>query len=176
MIYSAPSELKKKRGIQTSIQQELNENLRFFLCFHWEKNPETNLKVNSLNNIKYGLSKYLKGTCKIDIQGPEFNDSNEVYKAALTDMKKKGFGFVDHKPAISSEDLKKLYNSESIVFNVDTPWGLQNKVWFDIKFYLCRRGGENLRRMTKETFVIKTDATGREYVFQAIDEVDKNHG
>ncbi|XP_063415787.1 uncharacterized protein LOC134697439 [Mytilus trossulus] len=42
-------------------------------------------------------------------------------------------------------------------------------------FYLCRRGQENLRSMTKKTFSIKTDSSGREYVYQQIDEYDKNY-
>ncbi|XP_048757928.2 uncharacterized protein LOC125668156 [Ostrea edulis] len=90
-------------------------------------------------------------------------------------MKKKGFGSVDHKPAISSEDLKQLYEPNNTVFNTETPCGLQNKVWFDLMFYLCRRGRENLRNMTKSTFSTDIDACGREFVFQAIDEADKNH-
>uniref|UniRef100_A0A8W8P5J4 EGF-like domain-containing protein n=1 Tax=Magallana gigas TaxID=29159 RepID=A0A8W8P5J4_MAGGI len=156
-------------------KQELNENLRLFYVSIRTKSG-TNLKVSSLNSIKYGLSKYLKDNCKIDIHGSEFHESKVVFKAAITDMKKKGFGSVDHKQAISTEDLNKLFNSETIVFNVNTPCGLQSKVWFDLMFYLCRRGRENLRKMTKETFGIETDAIGREYVFQAIDEADKNHG
>ncbi|XP_062577122.1 uncharacterized protein LOC134238991 [Saccostrea cucullata] len=170
--------LMEKRGsgeFEGLSKEELNENLRLFYVSIRTK-AGTSLKVSSLNNIKYGLFKYLKDTCKIDVDGPEFNESKQVYKAALTDMKKKGFGSVDHKPPISTEDLKKLYDSESIVFNVNTPCGLQNKVWFDLMFYLCRRGRENLRKMTKKTFGIDTDATGREFVYQAIDEADKNHG
>ncbi|XP_052679231.1 uncharacterized protein LOC128160024 [Crassostrea angulata] len=170
--------LIEKRGsgdFEGLSKQELNENLRLFYVSIRTKSG-TNLKVSSLNSIKYGLSKYLKDNCKIDIHGSEFHESKVVFKAAITDMKKKGFGSVDHKPAISTEDLNKLFNSETIVFNVNTPCGLQSKVWFDLMFYLCRRGRENLRKMTKETFGIETDAIGREYVFQAIDEADKNHG
>lgn len=170
--------LIEKRGsgdFEGLSKQELNENLRLFYVSIRTKSG-TNLKVSSLNSIKYGLSKYLKDNCKIDIHGSEFHESKVVFKAAITDIKKKGFGSVDHKPAISTEDLNKLFNSETIVFNVNTPCGLQSKVWFDLMFYLCRRGRENLRKMTKETFGIETDAIGREYVFQAIDEADKNHG
>jgi len=43
-------------------------------------------------------------------------------------------------------------------------------------FHLCRRGQENLRFMNKTTFAIAVDSSGAEYVHQAIDEADKNHG
>jgi hypothetical protein len=49
------------------------------------------------------------------------------------------------------------------------------KVWFDFMFYLCRRGRENLRTMMKSTFKVGKDAGGQEYIFQAVDEADKNH-
>lgn len=41
--------------------------------------------------------------------------------------------------------------------------------------FLCRRGRENLREMTKTTFAIAVDSCGKEYVFQVTDELDKNH-
>ena len=65
-----------------------------------------------------------------------------------------------------------MYSSE--VFADTTPIGLQNKVWFEIMMYFCRRGRENLRQLTKESFGIATDATGRRYVHQKTDELTKN--
>ena len=59
--------------------------------------------------------------------------------------------------------------------NLRTPCGLQTKVWFDLMFYLCRRGQKNLRSMSKSTFGIKADSSGREFVYQKEDEFDKNH-
>ena len=41
--------------------------------------------------------------------------------------------------------------------------------------YLIRRGRENLREMSKDTFIVGTDASGRKYVTQKMDELDKNH-
>ena len=42
-------------------------------------------------------------------------------------------------------------------------------------FHLIRRGRENLRHLTKQTFAVQADATGKKYVYQALDELDKNH-
>ena len=71
--------------------------------------------------------------------------------------------------------MAKLYSGETIVFDDKAPSGLLNKVWFEIMYYLCRRGQENLRSMTKETFEVAVDSTGKRYVYQKIDELDKNH-
>lgn len=86
----------------------------------------------------------------------------------------KGKGATTHKQSISREDIKKLYG-DLIAFNIDTPSGLQNKVFFELMFYVCRRGQENLRTMKKDTFEIKTDSTGLKYLQQSISEIDKNH-
>ena len=41
---------------------------------------------------------------------------------------------------------------------------------------MCRRGRENLRGMTKETFKIGVDTSdNRKYIYQAVDKADKNH-
>ena len=41
--------------------------------------------------------------------------------------------------------------------------------------FICRRGRENLREMTKTTFGVGIDASRRQYVFQIRGELDKNH-
>jgi hypothetical protein len=46
---------------------------------------------------------------------------------------------------------------------------------FDIMFHLVRRGRENLREQTKDTFAVAVDSQNRRYVYQAVDELDKNH-
>ena len=60
-------------------------------------------------------------------------------------------------------------------FDIGTPSGLQEKVWVDIILYLIRRGRENLRQMSKNTFSISCDATGKRFVYQTSSELDKNH-
>jgi hypothetical protein len=87
-------------------------------------------------------------------------------------MKRKGLAKVDHTPPIEPEDLKQMYCS--VALNPNTPVGLQQKVWFDVMFFLCRRGRKNLRTMTKTSFGMKMDRTGT-YVYQAQDELDKNN-
>ena len=156
---------------------EINEKLRLFFVSIRCQNGEL-VKKSTLTNLRYGLSKFLKEQLEIDINvDPEFTSTKEVFKAVSTDLKKKGKRATEHKPVISQEDLLKLYdtNNENVVFNTSCPAGLQRKVWFDIMFYLCRRGRENLRQMSKSTFAVACGANGVEYVYQVLDEADKNH-
>ena len=95
-----------------------------------------------------------------------FSDTYYVWAAC-------GFGRVDHHRPISKEDLEKIqscYNPSS-----PDPKSLQQVVWFNLMFHLIRRGRENLRLLTKQTFAVQADATGKKYVYQALDELDKNH-
>jgi hypothetical protein len=57
--------------------------------------------------------------------------------------------------------MKKLYTSKTL--DINTSQGLQNKVFIDIMFYTCRRGRENLRKMSKADFQLKHDIQGHRY-------------
>ena len=46
---------------------------------------------------------------------------------------------------------------------------------FDIVFFLVRRSRENIREHTKSTFAVAVDSHSRKYVYQKVDELDKNH-
>ena len=59
--------------------------------------------------------------------------------------------------------------------NSANPKKLQQNVLFFIIYFFCRRGQENLYSMTRSTFRVFTESDGSEYVYQAIDEADKNH-
>ena len=105
------------------------------------------------------------------INNDVFRNSNLCYKNKLKETKANGKGETNHYPEIEPEDLKKLYSS----FDLETPTGLFEKVWFDIMFQLVRRGRENLRTMTKSSFAIGEDGTGLRYIYQCKSELDKNH-
>ncbi|VDI71655.1 Hypothetical predicted protein [Mytilus galloprovincialis] len=81
---------------------------------------------------------------------------------------------VENYPCIDEADRRKMYTS--IYLSPNTPFGLQNKVQFDIRLYFCRRGMENMPQMTKSTFSVKKDPkTGLKYVVKTLDELTKNH-
>ena len=134
-------------------------------------------KVSSFENIRHGLNRYLRSPPHEKdfdiIQDNEFREANVSYHAALKDLKTEGKGAVDHHPVISDSDLEKI--RESIYLKTNTPYGLFNKVQFDIRFFFFRRGSENMHKMTRDTFVVKIDGdTGRRYIAKA-DEFTKNH-
>ena len=53
---------------------------------------------------------------------------------------------------------------------------LQTKVMFDIRFYFARRGAENFKNMTIDTFEVVHDAEkSTVYVKKKQDELQKNH-
>ena len=79
---------------------------------------------------------------------------------------------------ISNDDITKLghYFQQNYETGTDIdPRKLQECVMFYILFFFCRRGQENLHDMTLNTYSVQTDDKGRKYVYQAIDEIDKNH-
>ena len=77
-----------------------------------------------------------------------------------------------HKPPINKEDINKLYQSGQ--FDSNSPDTLQNKVFFEVMLYFCRRGRQNLRNLKKSDFSIETHPSTRKYVCKVKDELTKN--
>ena len=78
---------------------------------------------------------------------------------------------------MSDYDINQLmeYFRVSIIADLN-PKTLQDVVIFNILYYMCRRGRENLRAMKQYTFAVSQDQVdGRKYIYQAVDEYDKNH-
>ena len=131
-------------------------------------------KRATLNSIRSGINRHLKREYSelIDIiKDTEFAKANDAYKAATVELKKVGKGNVQHHDSIDQADIQKLYDSG--IFDLDSPSGLQDKVWFELMLFICRRGRENLRELKKDHFVIETSSSGRQYVKQAVDELTK---
>ena len=105
------------------------------------------------------------------VRDPEFRGSHEAFRGALRELKDEGKGAINHHPEIAPADLQKLQGSLSTI----SPALLQEKVQFDIRYYFCRRGAENMHKMTKESFEVMQNAEGERYVSQAKDELNKNH-
>ena len=159
----------------TVTKQELNNVLKLFYL-ELRKTDGTLYKKSSLVSIRHGLQRKFK-ECRMDldiISDVEFSEANTNFKAQCVQLKKNGLGKTEHKPSISSEDVAKLY--ESGAFSVSHPVSLQRKVFFEIMLFFCRRGRENLRNLTKDSFQIQKDSNGVEYVKKVRDELTKNHG
>ena len=66
-------------------------------------------KKSTLHALRFGLKRFLNDSINVDISDSRtFTDRNKMVHAVLVDLKKKGFGKVDHKPPITKEDLTKL--------------------------------------------------------------------
>ena len=110
------------------------------------------------------------------IANQNYIKTNEIFQAVTKRGKDEGRGEIENKPAITDADMSKL--STYFIHNMQGPPNgnlLQEIVLFNVIYYCGRRGRENLRKMTKDTFKIETDHDGRKYLRQIIKECDKNH-
>ena len=125
-----------------------------------------------MNSFRFGMQRYFIGISGVNIISyPQFNDADSLFINILRDIKATGKGEIELYPEIEPDDIRKLYAS----FDNSTLAVMQEKVSFDIIFYLCHRGRENLRKMTKSSYYVSHDATGKQYIYQCGDELNKNH-
>ena len=130
--------------------------------------------MSTLQSLRFGLCRYYKAKTGVDIiKDDDFAVANKVFRAQCVQMKKDRLAKIEHKPAITNGDMKKLY--ESGVFSTETPKTLLNKVFFEIVLCFCRRGRQNLRQLKKTDFAVKTNDRGIKYVTKISDELTKNH-
>ena len=159
------------KTLEELTKEELNSLLKRFYAGARKENGEV-YKMTAFNALRYGLQRHFLELKSWDIKADSsFIECNQIFRTMQVRLKQCGKGKVESYPEIEPDDIRKLYSS----FDVETPRGLQEKVWFDIMFRLCRRGRENLRQMTKSSFAVAIDATGAKFVFQVEDECDKNH-
>jgi len=124
--------------------------------------------------IRFGLQRHFLLKREFDILSDgEFSKSNKIFEAAIFELKGRRFGKVDHHNPKSKKDLEKPQSS----YNPSSPdhKSLQQVVWFNIMFHLIHRDRENLRLLTKESFAMQVYAAEKKFVYQVVDELDKNH-
>ena len=73
----------------------------------------------------------------------DFKAVNDMVNAMLIKLKQVSMGVTVHKPAITSEDIGKLYNC----LDLSTPTGLHNKVFRDFMLFFFNRGRVNSQKM-----------------------------
>nr|XP_022302337.1 uncharacterized protein LOC111110197 [Crassostrea virginica] len=114
---------------------------------------------SSLKYIRTGLHKYFLKQHGIDIvKDRDFENANSVFDVTVKQVPRRC-----HRLRIEFEDLKKLYMGPAL--DLDQPDTLQNKVFFDVNLYICNRGKDFLRVMSKSDFEVGTDLEGRRYVW-----------
>jgi hypothetical protein len=114
---------------------------------------------SSLKYIRTGLQKYFMKHHGIDIvKDREFEHANGVFDVTVKQVPRRC-----HRLRIEFEDLRKLYMGPAL--ELEQPDTLQNKVFFDVNLYICNRGKDFLRVMSKSDFEVATDVEGRRYVW-----------
>ena len=144
-----------------------------------DEERKTNYKNTSLRAARAAFTRFFKDRRQIDIRThQDFVNSNESFLGKTRDNKEKGLGNVQNKPPITEEDMRRISEYfKAVMSGPPNPKGLLQMSVFYVIYYLCRRGRENLRAMTKKTFAFGYDhESKREFIYQCLDEADKNHG
>ena len=141
------------------------------------KTKDGHYSNSSLKTMRVALNRYFKQTRSLDIiSNPLFFKANNLFGGVQHINKEEGQGTVKHKNPIFPEDLEKLHQYFIQRFaEPPNAYILQQFCLFNIIYYMGQRGRENLCHMKKDLFAIDTDPDGHRYIFQALDESDKNH-
>lgn len=136
---------------------QLSEYLKHFYIAI--KNRDDVPESVSLKYIREGLQRYFSKKQNIDIvKDQTFDQANAVFDITIRQTTRRC-----HRLLIDEDDLKRIYLGKAM--NTDQPDTLQNKVFFDINLYICNRGKDFLRVMSKTDFEVTTDSDGRKYVW-----------
>ncbi|XP_053398076.1 uncharacterized protein LOC123551310 [Mercenaria mercenaria] len=164
---------KKEKDFQYVISlspSELGVFLKdFYLQLRNQAEEDGTASVASLQRVRADLSEYFKKAIDVDITvGNDFTDCNGIIDENLVkDTGVKNTVMKKHSRqrtfTFETNELRQIYLSDAM--NLDQPESLQNKVFFDVCMYICNRGKDFLRLMTKNDFEVSTDQNGRRYVW-----------
>ena len=113
---------------------------------------------------------------EMEIDNKKFIKANEMYCGDSKQLREKGKAAVKSYQVINEDDLKRIYKYfDHDIMNQPDPRKIQRCVIFDTIYFFCHHGRENLYTMTWDQFKISFDSNGHHYVYQAIDEFNKNH-
>jgi hypothetical protein len=128
---------------------------------------------SSYKNLRAGLQRYLiSPPFKREINltsDKEFTAANQVYDGYMVALREEGKDISQNKAALQPGDIEKLYSN---VFS-DNPRGLQYRIFYEVGIHFGRRGREGLRELKKDSFIIRSDDEGLEYVQMAYNEKEK---
>ena len=143
----------------SSIESDaLNEILKKFYAEVRQKNGSIYSKAG-LINIRAGLQRLITSqpyNRNMNLmKDREFNQANYVIQGQIKKLREEGKDKSKHKEPIEPTDYVKIMNS----LDLNTPQGLQNKVFLDVLKHYGRRGVEGLRQLKRDSFVICTDSS-----------------
>lgn len=161
----------------TILIDELPDVLTNFYTELRKADAQGEYKTSTLKCIRAAINRYYKNSKSLDIlSDPRFIRSNEMFTGVARKAKEEGRGETASRPPIEEDDMKKIsaYFAEHLN-GPPNPEKLLEMALFSIIYYMCRRGRQNLRKMTKDTYKIASDSAGHKYIYQACKEHDKNH-
>ncbi|CAH3132411.1 unnamed protein product [Porites lobata] len=138
-------------------------------------NKKTDLKPSALTGIRAAIHRTITGhpiSRSINIlKDVEFTQANKMFEVVCKSYYKRGNPKPQHKNPIEAGDMEKL-NS---YFSNDCPDKPLEFVWFNLCYYLGRRGREGWRELTKNSLEFKHDDQNKEYVTIKHTEQTKNN-
>ena len=143
-----------------------------------ENDAKDNYKNTTMKSMRGALNHHFKATQSLDIISNErFIQANGMFKSVQNVNKEIGLGSIKSYPPLDDSDIAKIRQYFQMTMAAPpNAKALQDIIIFYTLFYMYRRGCENLRPMKKNTYAITTDPEdGQRYIYQAIDEADKNH-
>ena len=157
--------------IQDMNKAEMNKCLRKFYLSARKHDGGFYSKA-SLVSIRSAIDRFLRDEPHNKpfsiIGSPEFTEANKALSSFLKTLSKSGdIRPTVHKNPLTREVIESLYEAGELVeANSQDPSKLQQTAWFFITLYLGRRGRENQRKFSKNSFRLsKIPLTGEEYIF-----------
>ena len=142
------------------------------------RKKKKNYKNTSMKAICAAIARYYREKQSLDIISNEhFLRANAVFTGILQVNKENGLGNIESKTELIDFDLGILSRYfKQLMAGPPNLKLLQGIVILNILYYMCRQGRENLRPMKKDNFAVAVDPHDwRKYIYQKVDEVDKNH-
>lgn len=169
-IFSAYMAEKKitKEVFNSMAINEAGEVLKDFILSLKQVNGD-DYKKKSVQCIINGIKRQFENDFGKTKSDDMFQLAENALKAKYKELQTIGKGTVMNKDPIEEQDLKSFYAKVDIM----KPIELQDKVFMDLKLYFGTRARENLRTMTKESFIF-TIENGKRFV-KLKNVVEKNH-
>lgn len=147
----------KEKKLGLCIDKITTKDLPNFLFKFYSEVRRENGELYSntlLKSMRAGINRYIKETRSIDIvSNGRFIKANELFKGVQLQGKKAGKGRIKHKEHIEPQDLECLQDYFS-KYMEPNPEILQQYVMFNVIYYLCRRGRQNLATLTVDMFEV----------------------
>ena len=143
----------------------LASHLREFYGAVSQDSSETYWKSGMIN-LRSGINQHLTMPPYNRIinmmRNEAFMIANRTFSGRLRKIKESGKCVKNtSKDTSAPNDVEKVYKDYFIPYYKTNPRVLQHKVYFELCYYMGRHGNENLRVLTKDSFIVKSNENGK---------------